>query len=104
MSKKRLKRYYQAPPSGTRLWPLALLVGGVLLVGWAAFALWQGQAAPKTAPEVTGAPRLKADHEQVDLGDVQLGQTVEVAFKLSNVGDQPLAFTLPPYVEVVEGC
>ena len=33
-----------------------------------------------------------------------LGKTVQVDFKLTNVGDQPLTFTEAPYVEVVEGC
>ena len=104
MSKQRLKRYYEAPKPGARFWPVAAIVGGLLLVGLAAFAIWRGQAAPKLTPEVTGTPRLKADREQVDLGDVRLGQSVEVNFKLSNVGDQALEFTAPPYVEVVEGC
>jgi hypothetical protein len=55
-------------------------------------------------PEVTGAPKLKVDKSDVDLGDVQLGQTVEVAFELTNAGDRQLRFTDVPYVEVVEGC
>jgi hypothetical protein len=104
MSKKRLKRYYQPPRPGVSVWPLAAVLGGVLLIGLAAFAAWRGQATPKPAPEVTGSARLKVDREQVDLGDVRLGQTVEVSFQLSNVGDQALRFTTPPYVEVVEGC
>jgi hypothetical protein len=86
------------------LWPLAAIVGGLLLVGISAFAIWRGQTAPEAAPEVTGAPRLKVDQQQMDFGDVRLGQTVEVSLKLSNVGDQPLHFTDDPFVEVVEGC
>ncbi len=104
MSKKRLKRYYQDPKLRLNFWPVAAILGGVLLVGLAGFAIWRGQAAPKPAPEVAGSPRLKVDKEQVDLGDVRLGQTVDVAFDLTNVGDQALDFTTPPYVEVVEGC
>ena len=104
MSKKRRKRQYPARRRGVQVWPLAGIIGGVLLVGLAAFAFWRGQAAPRPAPEVTGAPRLRVDQEKVDLGNVRLGQTVEVSFRVSNVGDQALRFTAPPYVEVVEGC
>ena len=104
MSKRKLKRYDQARKPRIRFWPLAVFVGGVVLVGLAAFAVWRGQTAPKPTPEVTGAPQLKVDQEKVDLGDVRLGQTVEVTFKLSNAGDRALEFTTPPYVEVVEGC
>ena len=56
------------------------------------------------AIEVHGAASLKVDKEQVDLGDVQLGQTVKVSFQLTNVGDQPLKLSEKPYVELVEGC
>jgi hypothetical protein len=55
-------------------------------------------------PEVRGGPSLKADREKVDLGDVRLGDWVEVSFDLTNVGDESLEFTKAPYVEVVEGC
>jgi len=83
--------------------PILLVLGGVLLLGLTAFLFWRGAAS--SAPiEVSGAPRLKADKEKVDLGAVQLGQTVQVSFKIANVGDKPLRFTEDPYVEVVEGC
>ena len=87
-------------------WLVALIVGGVTLVGLIAFAVWQATAntAPKAPVEVNGAPSIKVDKEKVDLGDVKLGQTVEVTFNVSNVGDKQLRFTEVPYVEVVEGC
>lgn len=77
------------------------IVGGALLLLLAALSLLGGR---KAAIEVTGQPRLKVDRATVDLGDVPLGQTVEAAFVLTNVGDQPLRVTQPPYAEVVEGC
>ncbi len=87
-----------------RAW-LFLALGGVFLIG-AAFFVLRGNQNPKTLAtiEVHGAASLKVDKEQVDLGDVQLGQTVKVSFQLTNVGDQPLRFSADPYVEVVEGC
>ncbi len=87
-----------------RIW-LLLALGGVFLIGTALFLL-RGNQGSKTLAAVTvnGAPSLKADKEQVDLGNVQLGQTVKVSFLVTNVGDQPLRFSDKPYVEVVEGC
>jgi hypothetical protein len=78
---------------------------GLVLVAAAAYLI--GSSGGKAAPveiEVSGAPRLQVDREQVDLGDVRLGQTVEVAFEVANSGDQTLVFEEDPYVEVVEGC
>jgi len=85
-------------------WPLVVLVvGGFLLVFGAVFAFSQSSR-PKAPIEVTGSPSLKVDKEKVDLGDVKLGQTVQVSFQITNVGDKPLRFTKEPYVEVKEGC
>jgi cell division septal protein FtsQ len=87
-----------------QLWPMILLfAGGVLLVIGAVYAL-NKPSQPKAAIEVSGTPSLKVDQEKVDLGKVKLGQTVEVKFKIMNVGDQTLRFSKAPYVEVLEGC
>jgi hypothetical protein len=87
-----------------RIW-LFLVLGGVFLIG-ATFIILRGNQDPQilAAIEVKGAPGLKVDKDQVDLGNVQLGQTVKVSFQVTNVGDQPLRFSDRPYVEVVEGC
>jgi hypothetical protein len=85
------------------LLPGLLVVGGIALVGLAAFALLSGNR-QVFVPEVTGAAALRVDHTEEDLGDVPLGHSVRVAFEVSNVGDRQLRFTAPPYVEVVEGC
>jgi uncharacterized protein YabE (DUF348 family) len=85
-------------------WPMVLLLaGGLLLVIGAVFAFTRPSQS-KVAVEVTGKPSLKVDKEKVDLGYVKLGQTVEVSFKLTNVGDQTLSFSKAPYIEVLEGC
>lgn len=95
---KRVSRKKTTPP----IWPIAgVILGLVLLVG-AGWALL-GQS-PKAAIEVTGKPSLKVDQTTLDLGQQTLGNTVQVEFKLTNVGDQPLRFTEAPYIEVVEGC
>ena len=85
-------------------WPIILLfTGGLLLVIGAIFAFKKPDQ-PKTSIEVTGAPSLKVDQEKVDLGNVKLGQTVDVKFNITNVGDEILRFSKSPYIEVLEGC
>jgi hypothetical protein len=86
--------------------PLLLVLGGLILVAGALFAVWKaGQSSsPKVPVEVKGAPSLKVDQDKVDLGDVPLGETVSVSFQLANVGDETLRFSDTPYVEVLEGC
>ncbi|MBI5290405.1 MAG: hypothetical protein HY872_00825 [Chloroflexi bacterium] len=84
--------------------PLLLTLGGLLLVAIAAVAVWRNAAAPAFTPEITGAAKIKTDRDTVDLGNVPLGQTVQVKFEVSNVGDRQLRFTDVPYIEVVAGC
>lgn len=105
-NKKYESRHHQALKrrKSQRIW-LLLGLGGAFLIGAALFVL-RGNQNPQTlaAIEVQGAPSLKADQEKIDLGNAQLGQTVKVSFRLTNVGDKPLQFSEKPYVEVVEGC
>jgi hypothetical protein len=97
-NKKNLHHHPKKHP-----WPVLLLVGGLLLVMGAILA-FNKSPQPTVPIEVNGAPSLKVDQEKVDLGNVKLGQTVQVKFTLTNVGDQNLRFSTAPYVEVVEGC
>jgi hypothetical protein len=85
-------------------WPMFLLFGVGLLLVIGAFFVFNKPAKSAGAVEVAGSPGLKVDKEKVDLGDVQLGQTVLVSFRLTNAGDKTLKFTKAPYVEVLEGC
>lgn len=101
----KIKRPVRRPGQTESFWPGLLVIGGVILLGVAAYFLWGTGAGGSSAPvEVQGTPRLKVDRETIDLGDVKLGQTVEARFRLTNVGDQPLRFAEVPYIEVVEGC
>ncbi len=81
-----------------------MIVAGLALIVVAVVSGNNRTLAAKPTVEVSGAPTLKVDKEKVDFGNVALGQTVEVKFEVSNVGDQPLLFKETPYVEVVEGC
>lgn len=85
-------------------WPIWAALGGVILLAIGFFAYWRGNSAPEAAIEVNGSPSLKVDKEEVNLGDVKLGKTVEVSFQLTNVGDKNLQFTKAPTIEVKEGC
>jgi hypothetical protein len=106
MGKKdhELRRLAQRRRRTQRTW-LILMLGGVFLIG-AAFLLLRGgqNKQPQASITVHGAASLKTDQEQIDLGNQTLGNTVQVSFRLTNVGDQPLRFSKQPYVEVVEGC
>ena len=104
-----MKREQRRSPAPAKAWlglplPVWLGVPGIILiVAGLLFASQRGKPSALT-PEVTGSPSLKVDKEKVDLGNVKLGQFVEVTFNLTNVGDQPLRFSKEPYIEVKEGC
>ncbi|CAG0934939.1 hypothetical protein TFLX_03758 [Thermoflexales bacterium] len=102
MTTKQSKKITSKKQQRIPLWlPVIMVAGLVLLV--IVIASGNNNASP-AAPVVTGAPALQVDKEKVDFGNVTLGQTVEVKFEVTNVGDQSLRFTRKPYVEVVEGC
>jgi hypothetical protein len=82
---------------------LFLILGGFIIIVIALLFAFQKKSVSFT-PEVIGQASLKTDKEVVDLGDVKLGQTVNVSFDLKNVGDVPLRFTSRPTIEVKEGC
>ena len=78
MSNSRLRKQQQPRALRNILpTPVILVLGGVVLIAGALFALWKsGQpATPKVPVEVNGSPRLKVDRETVDLGDVPLDKT-----------------------------
>lgn len=83
--------------------PLALILGAGLLLILGAAAVFQ-LSKPGSALEQKGPPSLTVDVEEINLGDIPIGQTVQASFKITNTGDQPLKFTEAPYIEVKEGC
>jgi hypothetical protein len=104
MSQTKSKKYSRKHKNQSPKWlPILLALGGVLLIFLVFFAL-RSKSSSKTAIEVTGAPSLKVDQEEIDLGDMKFNQVADVSFQLTNVGDQTLRFTKDPYIEVVEGC
>lgn len=102
----RKSRQQNSKLSGVLGSPITLVLGGIVLIAAALFALWRAQrpALEEVPVEVSGAPSLQVDRQQVDLGDVKVEELVSVSFQVANTGDQPLRFTGEPYVEVVEGC
>jgi nitrate reductase NapE component len=82
-------------------------VMAIALTGYLAWSLATRSSSvdtPYVTPEITGAPKLKADREVIDLGDIKLGNTTQATFTLTNIGDQLLKITGAPYIEVLEGC
>ena len=108
MSKNSRRKRNQPPPRRFPwLWlgigaALLLIVGGLSIM-WTS-APTSSSTPPNFEPEVVGAPRLSVDQTIIDEGDVKLGTTVQTAFRLKNVGDQPLRIMGEPAVELVEGC
>jgi len=65
--------------------PLFLIGGGVIILLIASFFVFGKKPEPFT-PEVVGSPKLQVDEALVDLGDVQLGKTVQTSFEVHNEG------------------
>jgi hypothetical protein len=75
------------------------------LVAGAASWFWLGSEDPLgVAPLFSGGPRLAADTDTIDFGDVRFDKMVTASFRLRNVGDKPLMLASNPPVEVAEGC
>jgi hypothetical protein len=102
MSTKASKKIESQPPQKFPLWLPLIIVAGVVLIAVALIS--NSQSASTVTPQVSGGPALQVDQEKVDLGDIPLGETVNVKFEVTNVGDQPLRFTKKPYIEVAAGC
>ncbi len=104
MTTKQSRKVVPKNKQSIPIWLPLILVAGLALIVVAIVSGNTNAPTAQPAVEVSGAPALKADKEKVDFGNVTLGQTVEVKFELTNVGDQPLRFKEAPYVEVIEGC
>jgi hypothetical protein len=99
--KKTSKTAHKPSRRSPWMWPTLLSLGGLALI---ALAVWSFAGNSSTRLGGDGSPILKVNREKVDLGDVPLGQWVNVSFELSNTGDGPLRFTKKPYIEVAAGC
>jgi hypothetical protein len=104
LSTKPSKKITPPKKQSIPIWLPLIIVAGLALIVVAVVSGNDPASAARPAIEVKGAPALTVDKEKVDFGNVTLGQTVEVKFEVTNVGDQPLRFKEKPYVEVAEGC
>ena len=104
MSKARLTRKNEQAAKSP--WPLVVMGVGAVLIIVVGFLAWNGSRANKPAamPRFTGGPKLSVDRDSIDFGRLPLDQPVRAEFKLTNVGDQPLAIKGEPRVELVKGC
>ncbi len=98
-----VKNHKRSAQKKKSLVPLVLSsIGAIFLILF--FALQKANPATNTTGVGTTGPVLFVDRQQVDLGDQKLGTSVEVSFKITNTGDEPLKFAEAPYIEVKEGC
>ena len=113
MAKKRRRK--QQKQAGGIPWLWAVLGGALILIVGGVWLIWPlNQTESNTVslaavdhnfePEVTGAPRLVVDQTTIDEGDVKVNTQIRTAYRLQNVGDQPLKILGEPAVELVEGC
>jgi hypothetical protein len=103
------KRYGHPKSKTSQPGPLMVVLAGALLLIVAAFFVFRGNSGSSSTPPANFTPEasgghLKVDRDSVDLGNVPLGKTVQVAFTLTNTGDRTLKFTEAPYIDVKEGC
>lgn len=110
MSKSGMKTYRRSQHRRRRpIGPLALIVGGtLLLLGITAAVVLSRNTAnsappPGFQPQAEG-PRVTVDRDTIDLGRRPLDVPVEAVFRVRNVGSAPLHIQGEPQVEVVEGC
>lgn len=98
-NKKSNRKLASKPKKVNLLWVIA----GVFLLAVGAIFIFRPKPDPYV-PEVVGSPRLQVEQEKIDLGNQQLGTTIDVKLIAKNVGNQPLKFSQAPYIEVKEGC
>ena len=107
MSKKsRRKRKQQRQTSNRQIPRVLMAVGGltaIILVVLAMAKPWSADQ-PQATPQVVGSPRLTVDQTTIDAGYVKYDVPIRTAFRLSNVGDQPLKIVDTPQVRLVQGC
>lgn len=106
MGKKyRHRRRKQASPARRFPWLWVAVGSAVLLILGGLSVLWSsGTGRPVVTPVVSGAPKLAVDQPVIDEGAVKINTPVRTAFRLRNIGDQPLRILDEPVVKLVEGC
>ena len=110
MSRRNLRNQQQTNPSngGTKFLWLLIGLGSVAIIGLIGMLVWSitsaGETTGSATPAVTGTPKLQANVDKLEMGDIKLGRTVNAEFDLSNTGDRTLQFTAKPFIEVLEGC
>ena len=98
------------------LWPIVLIVGGLLLVAMViggSLLYKPEQQAEDTGPgtpslaiaEINSTPEAHIDGLKVDFGDMKLGaELATLTLTLANGGDKALNFTQAPYIQLADGC
>lgn len=105
---KRKRKSAPVPKSALRSPWARLLIPGVVavavVVGAAAWFIFQRGGHQVVAAQHRGGPRLAVDKELIDFGTVRFEKFVRASFRLRNLGDKPLRLPAYPPVDAVEGC
>ena len=104
MSKKRYDSVVAAKQPQRPKWLLPAIVVGIFVIVIGALAFILGGRREPFEPKVTGGPSAEVETTSVDLGDMRVNTLAESAFKIRNVGDQPLMILGEPRIDVIEGC
>ena len=84
-------------PISKRL-PILLILLGVLILAAVLLSVLNRNSA------INGNPQLVTDLQEINFGDVKMGEYVQADFRLTNSGTAPLKIVAEPYIEVREGC
>ena len=104
MKKKRYEKRKQSSPSRQSLW-LALVAGALLLIAGGGLVIFNSTgSSTTTSADGAGVPKLAVDTTNIDEGYLKYNTPIQTAFRLQNVGEQPLKILSQPQVKLVEGC
>ncbi len=101
-TKKYARKYRRQRRTGFQFKTLAMIAGGLLVIG-AAFFVFRGNGAAER-PVSGGSPAISVDPQKIDYGNLKDYTVKVISVKVTNTGTGTLRFTEQPYVEVVKGC
>jgi hypothetical protein len=88
----------QSSRSHSKFPSLILVLVGILILAGVLYSVLNRNTS------LSGKPQLVTNLQQINFGDVKMGEYVQATFQLTNTGTALLKFVEEPYIEVKEGC